>query len=90
MPNPTAMLPRSRFFPNRCQWVLLGILAAASAAVHAAEPIYELRVVTDRADAIFAKWIDYFVLHKPIAVEQICRLQGPGDSHHQYAEHGQA
>lgn len=53
MPNPTAMLPRFRFLPNRCQWVLLGILAAASAAVHAAEPIYELRVVTDRADALY-------------------------------------
>lgn len=30
-------------------------------------------IVTARADAIVAKWIDYFVLHKSIAPEQITR-----------------
>ncbi len=30
-------------------------------------------IVTARADAIVEKWIDYFVLHKPIAAEQITR-----------------
>jgi len=30
-------------------------------------------IVTARADAIVAKWIDYFVLHKPITAEHITR-----------------
>ena len=53
MLNPTTILPRSCFRLNRCRWILLGILAAAGPAVRAAEPVYELRVVTDRADALY-------------------------------------
>ncbi len=34
---------------------------------------YFQEVVEARADAIVAKWIDYFVLHKPIVPERITR-----------------
>lgn len=34
---------------------------------------YFVEIITARADEIVAKWIDFFVLHKPIAPERITR-----------------
>lgn len=47
--------------------------AAGRLPLEATEMRYFTEIVEARADAIVAKWIDYFILHKPIKPERITR-----------------